>query len=110
MFSYIIGVLAIGLFLANPISQFFYPQPNRVVTGRQNLAPKPRLNESLLALVGPDDTALECPPDTYGARILRKEPLVVYLEGFLSESERRHLLEIRYGSQTLGEQRLRGCM
>lgn len=103
MLSYIIGILAIGLFLANPISQFFFPQQDGASTGEHGLAPRPRLNESLLALVGPNDTALECPSDTYGARILRKEPLVVYLEGFLSEHERRHLLEIRCGSQTLSQ-------
>ena len=101
MLSYIVGLVAIGILLANPISQLLFsdrssssPTPHR----RQQtskLSPRPRLNESLLALDGPGDAPPECPPDAYVARILRREPLVVYLEGFLSEEERSHLLEIR---------------
>lgn len=91
MLSYIVAFVAALLFLANPISQFFYPQTPRI-----RHSPRPQLNESLLALDGPNDTAPVCPPDTYAARILSSEPLVVYLEGFLLEEERKHLLEIRY--------------
>jgi hypothetical protein len=91
MLSYVVGIFAVVLFLANPISQLLFPNQQR-----SRIAPRPQLNESLLALDGPNDTAVECSPDAYAARILSREPLVVYLEGFLSEEERRHLLEIRY--------------
>lgn len=92
MLSYAIGLVAILIFFSDPISQFFYP--NRQ-TARIHHAPKPRLNESLLAIDAPNATEPECPPDTYTARILRREPLVVYLENFISQDERQHLLDIR---------------
>ncbi|RFU78141.1 hypothetical protein TARUN_4073 [Trichoderma arundinaceum] len=91
MFSYIIGLLAILLLVANPITQYFLPQNSRA---KSLLSPRPQLNESLLAIDGENATAPNCPADAYGARILSREPLVVYLEGFLSEREREHLLEI----------------
>ena len=93
MLSYIVALVAGLIFFANPISQLFYPKQPR--TAAPNLSPHPRLNESLLAIDGPNATAPECPPDAYVARILSREPLVVYLENFLSDHERKHLLEIR---------------
>lgn len=93
MLIYAIFFLAAALFFANPISRFFsWPQPTQEGS---HWAPPPTLNRSLLAIDGPDDAVPECPPDTFAARILRTEPLVVYLEGFLSLEERDHLLEIR---------------
>ncbi|GJN77087.1 hypothetical protein PLIIFM63780_000575 [Purpureocillium lilacinum] len=92
MLSYVIGLVAIVLFLGNPISQFFFPQHNR--PERPEWAPRPALDESLLALEAPNDTRLDCPPDAYSTRILSREPLVLYLEGFLSADERQHLLDI----------------
>ncbi|KAL7795774.1 hypothetical protein V8C37DRAFT_27969 [Trichoderma ceciliae] len=91
MFSYIIGLLAVLFLVANPINQYFLPQSSRT---KNSLSPRPQLNESLLAIDGVNATVPNCPADAYGARILSREPLVVYLEGFLSESERNHLLEI----------------
>ncbi|KAH6604246.1 hypothetical protein Trco_007692 [Trichoderma cornu-damae] len=91
MFSYVIGLLAILLLVANPINQYFLPQN---LGAKNSLSPRPQLNESLLAIDGANATVPNCPADAYGARILCREPLVVYLEGFLSESERQHLLEI----------------
>lgn len=93
MLSYIVALVAAFLFLADPISR--YLSPSGRVKHSPNLSPRPRLNESLLAIDGPNATAPECPPDTYVARVLSREPLVVYLENFLSDDERRHLLEIR---------------
>ncbi|KAF4462886.1 oxidoreductase 2OG-Fe(II) oxygenase family [Fusarium albosuccineum] len=93
MFSYVIGFVAILLIFANPISDFFYP--GRVDRHNEALSrSRPKLNESLLAIDAPNATAPECGPDSYVARILSREPLVVYLEGFLNEGERKHLLEI----------------
>lgn len=96
MLSYIVGGIAILLFLANPISQIFFPQssvPRRLA--------RPQLNESLLAINGPNDTLPECPPSTYTARVLKSQPLVIYLENFLSDDDRKHLLEIRLVIQVI---------
>ena len=91
MFSYIIGIFAVVILLANPISEYFFSGQTR-----QRVWPRPQLNESLLAIEAVNATPPECPPDTYVARILNREPLVVYLEGFLSEEERRSLMETRW--------------
>ena len=93
MWSYIVGLVACLIIFANPITDLLYGKPS----GRpasSKLSPRPELNESLLAIDGPDAPALQCPQDTYKARVLRREPLVVYLEDFLSEEERNHLLTI----------------
>lgn len=96
MLSYIVGLLAIVIFLGNPILELIAPDRGAAKSLRRGpLSPRPQLNESLLAIDGVNDTAPECPPDAYVARILRRQPLVVYFENFLSEDERRHLLEIR---------------
>lgn len=92
MVSYMVGLFAILVLVANPISQYFFPQISRT---KNSLSPRPQLNESLLAIDGANASAPNCPADAYGARILSREPLVVYLEGFLNERERQHLLEIR---------------
>lgn len=91
MFSYIIALVAAVIFLGNPISQFF----STTHKARVRLSPRPQLNESLLALDGPNDTAPVCAPDAYATHILSREPLVVYIERFMNEEERKHLLEIR---------------
>ncbi|KAH7160019.1 hypothetical protein B0J13DRAFT_581109 [Dactylonectria estremocensis] len=93
MISYVVGLVAIFVVFSNPISQLLFPdQAGR----RQHAAStsRPRLNESLLAIDGPNATIPECAPDAYTARILHREPLVVYLEGFVSDEERQHLLDI----------------
>lgn len=97
MLSYIVALVAALIFLANPISQIFFPrdpsqlQPRRGPDGNR-LSPRPKLNESMLAMDAPNATAPACPPDGYNARVLSRAPLVLYLEGFLSEAERAHLL------------------
>jgi len=41
------------------------------------------------------DANLACPPHSYETHILSTEPLVVYISGFLSNTEADHLVEIR---------------
>ncbi|KAL7812434.1 hypothetical protein V8C44DRAFT_71870 [Trichoderma aethiopicum] len=91
MFTYIIGLLGLILLIVpNPLTEYLLPQTK----SDRYLSPRPQLNESLLAIDPPNATLPDCPADAYGVRILQREPLVVYLEGFLSEEERRHLLNI----------------
>uniref|UniRef100_A0A0B7JTK2 Prolyl 4-hydroxylase alpha subunit domain-containing protein n=1 Tax=Bionectria ochroleuca TaxID=29856 RepID=A0A0B7JTK2_BIOOC len=89
MLSYIVGLIAAFVFLVNPISQLLFGSQH--ATGP---SPRPHLNESMLAIDHPNDPIPQCPPDTYRAQILRVSPLVVYLENFLNEDERKHLLDI----------------
>lgn len=94
MFTYIIGLLGLLLLIVpNPLTQYLLPDYK--TRNARYLSPRPQLNESLLGIDPPNATLPDCPGDAYGVRILRREPLVVYLEGFLSEEERKHLLEIR---------------
>ncbi|KPM36316.1 hypothetical protein AK830_g10243 [Neonectria ditissima] len=91
MISYVVGLVAVFVLLSNPIGQLLYPD----LAHRQKVVhPRPTFNESLLAIDGPNATAPACRPDAYRARILSREPLVVYLEGFLSDDERQHLLNV----------------
>lgn len=90
MFSYVVAFLAF-LVLYNPIVQMLSSEP----VPRIHRMPRSRVNESLLALEDTNGTALQCPEDSYSVHIVSKEPLVVYIENFLSVDERSHLLEIR---------------
>ncbi|KAI1393518.1 uncharacterized protein F4822DRAFT_15592 [Hypoxylon trugodes] len=89
MFSYIVAGIAIFLFAYNPIIEYLSPQPSRLPR-----TPRPRINESLLAIDTTNQTAPDCPQDSYSVHILSKAPIVIYIENFLSEEERSHLLEI----------------
>ncbi len=107
MFPYVVAALACLLFFYNPLLEYVYgPGEYRQQQQRQGRiiprTPRPRINESLLAIDDDDDddaasAAADCPPDAYVVHILSKAPLVLYVENFLSEDERAHLLEIRCG-------------
>ncbi|EHK98573.1 putative prolyl 4-hydroxylase subunit alpha-3 [Glarea lozoyensis 74030] len=47
-------------------------------------------NSSFIAL----DEHVSCPPHTYNTFILSHEPLVIYIENFLSPQESKHLIDI----------------
>lgn len=99
MLSYIVGFVAFLIFFLNPLSQLLWPQT------RLHRSERPRLNESLLALDSPNQTApLDCPDDSYVVHVFSRYPLVLYIENFISESERDHLVEIRSRSSVLRTQ------
>lgn len=87
MFSYIIPIAALLIAFSNPIAQLFL-SPNRSLRTE-----RPAINESLLAIPGAGDGD-GCEGE-YKVHLWSAEPLVVYIEGFLSEEERAHLLETR---------------
>ncbi|KAI1496727.1 2OG-Fe(II) oxygenase family oxidoreductase [Biscogniauxia marginata] len=93
MFSYIVGGIAFLLFFYNPIVQYL----SSAEPARLPRIPRPRINESLLAIDAANETLsslANCPPDSYAVHILSKAPLVIYIENFISEAERTHLLDI----------------
>ncbi len=89
MLSYVVGFVAFLIFFVNPLSQMLFPSNGVSRTSR------PQLNESLIAVDGPNDTALDCGPDSYSLHVFSTQPLVLYVEKFLSLAEREHLLDIR---------------
>lgn len=98
MISYAVGLLACLLFLYTPLSQLLLgggsdssapPPPPQI-----HRTPRPAVKTDLLAAEDWPGN-LTCPGDAYSVHLFSKEPLVVYLENFLSPGERAHLLEIR---------------
>lgn len=103
MFPYIVAGLACLLFFWGSFLVEFLSgsssSPSAYGGGRGRViprTPRPAVNESLLALEEDDeDGGLRCPPDRYVVHVLSKAPLVLYVENFLDEDERAHLLDIR---------------
>lgn len=92
MFSYIVALAAFVLFFYNPILQYLAPAttPTRI-----HRTPRPQINEDLLALELDNSTVDGCSADAYAVRVFSLQPLVLYIESFLSAEERAHLLAIR---------------
>lgn len=88
MFSYVILPVALLIAFSNPILRLFSPSLSRT-----QRAERPAVNESLLAIPGAGD-GVGC-EGAYKVHVWSAEPLVVYIEGFLSREERAHLLETR---------------
>lgn len=97
MFTYILAVIPVLVFFSDPIVRLFSPSPPHI-----RRLPRPKLNADLLALEDSSNNSLNytCPPNRYTVHIYSREPLVVYVENFLTPSERTHLLEIRYVLRT----------
>lgn len=89
MFTYLLALLPILFFFSDPILKLFSPSPPQI-----HRLPRPQLNPDLLALEA-DAKNYTCPADSYTVHIYSREPLVLYIENFLSPVERAHLLEIR---------------
>ena len=90
MFTYTLALLPVLLFFADPISQLFSASPARI-----RRLPQPKLNPELLALEADDGLNYTCPPHHYTVHVYSREPLVLYIENFLTDEERAHLLNIR---------------
>ncbi|KAF8849363.1 hypothetical protein BDZ45DRAFT_237363 [Acephala macrosclerotiorum] len=84
MLGYIAALPLLYVFVYLPISNSYFrtsPSPQGHVA---------ILNSSLIA----DDLPLSCPQHSYNTHILSQEPLIVYIESFLSSDESKHLIEI----------------
>jgi prolyl 4-hydroxylase len=93
MLSYIVAFVAFLLFFSNPIFDALWS--SRRPRANEPLPDHVLRNDSLLALPDESFDASECPPHGYTVRIFSRDPLVLYIENFLSEEERHHLMEIR---------------
>jgi prolyl 4-hydroxylase len=87
MIGYIVALLPLYVLVYLPLSHMFNGSSQRTVKlGVMSM------NESFIAT----DEPISCPGHSFNPHILSHEPLVIYIEEFLSDSESQHLLEIRY--------------
>ena len=87
MIGYIFALLPLYMLVYVPVSQMLWGPSNKHSSSQQIV----EFNSSIIA----DDQPLSCPLHNYNTFILSHEPLIIYIEDFLSPSESTHLLEIR---------------
>jgi prolyl 4-hydroxylase len=94
MIGYILALLPLYIFIYLPISQLLFPSSNPSTSTRSSSTSshEDTFNSSFIA---PEERHLICPPHYYSTHILSREPLVLYLENWLSEDEILHLIETR---------------
>lgn len=85
MIGYLIALLPLYIFVYLPLSNLLFGTQES--SGKHVLS----LNSSLIATNEP----LACLNHKYNTYILSQEPLVIYIENFLSNDETKHLLDIR---------------
>ncbi|CAL3968600.1 unnamed protein product [Diplocarpon coronariae] len=86
MIGYVAALVPLYLFLYLPVSNILFGTTQKPPAGAA-------LNSSLIATNEP----LACPAHRYNTHILSLEPLIIYIENFLSHDECRHLVKISEG-------------
>ena len=87
MIGYIFALLPLYVLVYLPISHMLYGSPPQ--SSKQQTV---SFNSSFIAT----DEPLSCPSHNFNTHILSHEPLIIYIENFLSAAESQHLLQIRY--------------
>jgi prolyl 4-hydroxylase len=97
MIGYLLALLPLYIFVYLPVSQLLGFPPSSSWSSSPSSPGghdhEYSFNESFVAF---EEPGLVCPEHTYATHILSREPLVLYLEGWLSEGEIQHLLETRF--------------
>lgn len=113
IFSWILSLIPLYIFVLAPLTRQLLPSsPSGDGDGDDSLDvygfdddyaqhhQAQGLNSADDNFISPDDGApLHCPAANggrYQVHILRREPLVIYIEGFLSDWEADHLIDVRY--------------
>ncbi|KAF2427745.1 hypothetical protein EJ08DRAFT_735963 [Tothia fuscella] len=86
LFKYLLFGVPLYIFIGAPLLKIVAPS----FYGSSDLANYQSF-ENTDALVFPDNN-LVCAPHSYNVRVLSREPLVVYIDGFLSRNEAQHLV------------------
>jgi prolyl 4-hydroxylase len=86
MIGYIFALLPLYVLVYLPLQRMFYG------SGDVSTLQATSLNASLIA----SDEPLSCPSHSYNTFVVSREPLIIYVENFLSPEESQHLLDIRY--------------
>jgi hypothetical protein len=87
MLGYALALIPFYLFVYVPVSQMLY--------GPSQKPPSTSVANSNASSIASDEP-LSCPRHSYTTHILSQEPLIIYIENFLSTDESAHLLKIRY--------------
>jgi len=89
MLGYIAALLPLYVLVWIPLSNVIFGTPQKQKpSDHQNVL----FNSSFIAT----DEPLSCPPHNYNTFILSQEPLIIYIENFLTAEESAHLISIRY--------------
>ncbi|TVY93292.1 Prolyl 4-hydroxylase [Lachnellula willkommii] len=87
MLGYIAALLPLYVLVWIPLSNVLFGTPQKQkLSDHQNAI----FNSSLVAT----DEPLSCPPYNYNTFILSQEPLIIYIENFLTAEESAHLISI----------------
>jgi len=92
VFAAVAYVLAGAPFLSSLLSSTSFGAEKKGITKNDS---KQFSYEKIESLMVPDP-GLVCEERGYKVHVFSREPLVIYVEGFLSEEERRHVVDVRY--------------
>lgn len=103
IFSWIIYLVPLYLFVFAPLLRQFFPssEDGDLDADKADEAAHqhiPALNLSDDSFISPEDaTPLNCGKgeDNYQIHLLSRDPLAIYIEGFLSDREADHLVDVR---------------
>lgn len=90
VFQYLLLSIPLYLFVGSPLLKITAPSYFAI----DSITDYPSFEKSD-SLVFPEDD-LVCAPHAYNVRVLSREPLVVYIDGFLSKKEAEHLVNVAY--------------
>ncbi|RDW59584.1 hypothetical protein BP6252_12671 [Coleophoma cylindrospora] len=90
MIGYFLALIPLYIVLYQPITNLIYGTPALQI----QINPEIFLNTSFIAVEDATSRALDCPAHTYQTHILKLEPLIIYIEDFLTVSEQEHLIKI----------------
>lgn len=90
------------LFILDPLVRDFFPSlsaesPNSDELFDESGSPGPGINLTDDSFISPEDgVPINCPnAEGYRMHLLSREPLIIYIENFVSEAEANHLLNMR---------------
>lgn len=92
MIGYIFALLPIYVFLYLPVQHMLSDSRDDSAKFRGTA-----YNASLIA----SDEPLDCPAHSYNTLIVSRQPLIIYIENFLTREESKHLLDIRHACPSL---------
>lgn len=102
VFTWAIYFIPVYIFILDPLVRGYFPgllAPPRDSDDifDESSAPGPGINLTDDSFISPeDDVPFSCPnAEGYRVHLLSHEPLIIYIENFVSETEANHILDMR---------------